>query len=46
MSRFIQSTPKMKPGKKAQTPLPKPGKYTSKELKKSKPMYSGTGGKN
>jgi hypothetical protein len=45
MSRFVHETPKMKPAKKPQAPLPKAGKYTSEELKKSKPIYSNTGGK-
>lgn len=45
MSRFVQETYKQKPAKKPQKPIPKPGQYTSKELKKSKPIYSNTGGK-
>jgi len=45
MSRFIQKPQKMKEPKKPQGPLPKAGSYTSKELEKTKPIYSNTGGK-
>ena len=33
MSRFVQETHKKKPDKKPQATLPKPGSYTSKQLK-------------
>jgi hypothetical protein len=45
MSRFVQETHKKKPDKKPQATLPKPGSYTSKQLKNSKTIYSNTGGK-
>jgi hypothetical protein len=45
MSRFVQEPQKLKPAKKPQTPLPKAGSYSVKELEKSKPIYSNTGGK-
>jgi len=45
MSRFIQAPQKLKPAKKPQKELSKPGKYTVKDLEKSKPIYSNTGGK-
>lgn len=44
MSRFIQEKPKMATPKKPQATLPKPGKYTAKDLQKAKPIYT-QGGK-
>lgn len=45
MSRFVQETHKQKEIKKPQDKLPKSGAYTLKELEKTKPIFSGTGGK-
>lgn len=44
MSRFIQVKQPTKKADKERT-LPKPGKYSSKDLKNTKPIYSNTGGK-
>jgi len=44
MSRFIQVKQPVKKKPEAKV-LTKPGKYTAEELKKTKPIYSSTGGK-